>query len=46
MALQDVLLDELRDMYSAENQLIKALPKLAKGAKVKSLNQLLKLVIE
>jgi ferritin-like metal-binding protein YciE len=33
MALQDVLVDELRDMYSAENQLIKALPKLAKGAK-------------
>jgi ferritin-like metal-binding protein YciE len=33
MALQDVLIDELRDMYSAENQLIKALPKLAKGAK-------------
>jgi ferritin-like metal-binding protein YciE len=33
MALKDVLIDELRDMYSAENQLIKALPKLAKGAK-------------
>ena len=33
MALQDVLIDELRDMYSAENQLVKALPKLAKGAK-------------
>ena len=32
MSLRDVLLDELRDMYSAENQLIKALPKLAKGA--------------
>jgi ferritin-like metal-binding protein YciE len=32
MALKDVLLDELRDMYSAENQLIKALPKLASGA--------------
>ena len=40
MALQDVLLDELRDMYSAENQLIKALPKLAKGAKDKTLKQL------
>src|SRR3984885_13875989 len=40
MALKDVLLDELRDMYSAENQLVKALPKLAKGAinpKLKSL---------
>ena len=33
MALKTVLLDELRDMYSAENQLIKALPKLAKGSK-------------
>jgi ferritin-like metal-binding protein YciE len=32
MSLQDVLIDELRDMYSAENQLVKALPKLAKGA--------------
>jgi len=31
MALKTVLLDELRDMYSAENQLVKALPKLAKG---------------
>jgi ferritin-like metal-binding protein YciE len=33
MALNDVMIDELRDMYSAENQLVKALPKLAKGAK-------------
>src|SRR6202789_2372750 len=33
MPLNDVLVDELRDMYSAENQLVKALPKLAKGAK-------------
>jgi ferritin-like metal-binding protein YciE len=40
MALLDVLLDELRDMYSAENQLVKALPKLAKGAKDKQLKQL------
>ncbi|MEK6396471.1 MAG: ferritin-like domain-containing protein [Terriglobus sp.] len=32
MALMDVLLDELRDLYSAENQLVKALPKLVKGA--------------
>ncbi|MGF7183317.1 ferritin-like domain-containing protein [Tunturiibacter psychrotolerans] len=32
MALNEVLVDELRDMYSAENQLVKALPKLAKGA--------------
>jgi ferritin-like metal-binding protein YciE len=33
VALKNVLVDELRDMYSAENQLVKALPKLAKGAK-------------
>lgn len=32
MSLQDVLLEELRDLYSAENQLIKALPKVAKAA--------------
>jgi ferritin-like metal-binding protein YciE len=42
MALKEVLLDELRDMYSAENQLVKALPKLAKGAKDKQLKQLFK----
>jgi ferritin-like metal-binding protein YciE len=40
MALKDVLLDELRDMYSAENQLVKALPKLAKGAKNPKLKEL------
>jgi ferritin-like metal-binding protein YciE len=42
MALNEVLLDELRDMYSAENQLVKALPKLAKGAKNKDLKELFK----
>jgi ferritin-like metal-binding protein YciE len=40
MPLRDVLLDELRDMYSAENQLVKALPKLAKGAKSAKLKEL------
>ncbi len=40
MALKDVLIDELRDMYSAENQLVKALPKLAKGAKSSELKKL------
>lgn len=39
MALKDVLIDELRDLYSAENQLVKALPKLAKGAKDSTLKQ-------
>ncbi len=42
MALEDVLIDELRDMYSAENQLVKALPKLARGAKNAELKQLFK----
>jgi ferritin-like metal-binding protein YciE len=32
MGLRDVMLEELRDLYSAENQLVKALPKLAKAA--------------
>src|SRR3984957_15570966 len=40
MALSEGLLDELRDMYSAENQLVVALPKLAKGAKDNSLKNL------
>jgi ferritin-like metal-binding protein YciE len=40
MALSEVLLDELRDMYSAENQLVVSLPKLAKGAKDKVLKEL------
>ncbi len=31
MSLQDVFLEELRDLYSAENQLVKALPKVAKA---------------
>ena len=40
MALKDVLIDELRDLYSAENQLVKALPKMAKGAKDSTLKEL------
>jgi ferritin-like metal-binding protein YciE len=40
MALSEVLVDELRDMYSAENQLVVALPKLATGAKNKELKTL------
>ena len=39
MSLQDVMLEELRDLYSAENQLLKALPKLAKAAEDESLKQ-------
>jgi ferritin-like metal-binding protein YciE len=42
MALMDVLLDEMRDLYSAENQLVKALPKMAKGAVDPSVKSLIK----
>lgn len=31
-SLQDLFLDELKDLYNAENQLTKALPKMAKAA--------------
>jgi hypothetical protein len=31
-SLRGLYLDELRDLYSAENQLVKALPKMAKAA--------------
>jgi ferritin-like metal-binding protein YciE len=37
--LQDLLEDELKDLYSAETQLVKALPKLAKKAVSESLQQ-------
>src|SRR3984893_18835696 len=40
MPLKDVLLDELRDMYSAENNLVKAPPKHAKGANNAKLKEL------
>jgi ferritin-like metal-binding protein YciE len=30
--LEELLIDELRDLYSAENQLVKALPKMAEAA--------------
>src|SRR5918992_5421752 len=30
--LEDLLEDELKDLYSAENQLVKALPRMAKAA--------------
>ncbi|MCU1310784.1 MAG: ferritin-like protein [Candidatus Angelobacter sp.] len=31
-SLQELFIDELKDLYSAENQIIKALPKMAKNA--------------
>jgi ferritin-like metal-binding protein YciE len=40
MSLRDVLVDELRDLYSAENQLVKALPKMAKGSSNKDVKEL------
>jgi ferritin-like metal-binding protein YciE len=32
LTLKEILVDQLRDLYSAENQITKALPKLAKAA--------------
>ena len=46
MALKDVLIDELRDLYSAENQQVKTLPKLAKGAESAELKQVFKEHVE
>jgi ferritin-like metal-binding protein YciE len=40
MSLRDVFVDELRDLYSAENQLVKALPNMAKGSTNEDLKQL------
>jgi ferritin-like metal-binding protein YciE len=40
MSLENVLIDELRDLYSAENQLVKALPKMAKGTSAPELKEL------
>ncbi len=40
MSLREVLIDELKDLYSAENQLVKALPKTAKGAQSPDLKQI------
>jgi ferritin-like metal-binding protein YciE len=40
MSLEKVLIDELRDLYSAENQLVKALPKMAKETSSPELKEL------
>ena len=37
--LKQLYLDELKDLYSAENQLVKALPKMAKAASSEELRQ-------
>ena len=38
-SVQDLLLNELRDLYDAEKQLVKALPKVAKAASSEKLRQ-------
>jgi ferritin-like metal-binding protein YciE len=39
MSLQDLFVSELKDLYSAENQLVKALPKMAKAAGTEDLKR-------
>src|SRR5712671_1625015 len=39
VGLRDLYIDELKDIYNAENQLVKALPKLAKAAASDELRQ-------
>jgi len=38
-SLQDLYVDELKDLYNAENQLLKALPKMAKAASAPELRK-------
>ena len=38
-SIRDLYIDELKDLYNAENQLIKALPKMAKAATNEDLSQ-------
>jgi ferritin-like metal-binding protein YciE len=38
-SLQDLFADEIRDLYSAETQIVKALPKMAKAASSPELKQ-------
>ena len=38
-SLEDLLVEELKDLYSAETQLLKALPKMAKAASSKDLKR-------
>jgi ferritin-like metal-binding protein YciE len=38
-SVQELLLDELQDIYDAEKQLVKALPKMAKAASSEQLRQ-------
>jgi ferritin-like metal-binding protein YciE len=45
-SLEDALMDNLRDLFSAENQLTKALPKMAKKAGSKSLRDAIETHLE
>jgi ferritin-like metal-binding protein YciE len=38
-SLQELYVQQLRDLYNAENQLVKALPKMAKAAQSEALKQ-------
>jgi ferritin-like metal-binding protein YciE len=38
-SFEDLFIDQLRDLYSAENQILKALPKMVKGAHATELQQ-------
>ena len=38
-SLRDLLVDELRDLHNAENQLVKALPKMAKASSNEELKE-------
>jgi ferritin-like metal-binding protein YciE len=38
-SLKDLYIDELKDLYNAENQLLKALPKMAKKASAPELKR-------
>jgi ferritin-like metal-binding protein YciE len=42
MSLNEILIDELRDLYSAENQLVKALPKVVRGISNPEMKQMVK----
>lgn len=46
MKLQELLIDELRDIYSAETQLVNALPKMAKGSSSGELKDLIETHLE
>lgn len=45
-SMEDLLVHELRDLYSAENQLVKALPKMAKSASTPELQEALQMHLE